>query len=63
MFYTLKEHDVGKCTIHAFGKAWAVVNFIGRIYPDDVGKRVYEVNGILQVENDAQRKSRLEGVS
>jgi hypothetical protein len=29
------------------------------VLPGDVGKRVYKVDGVLQVENDEQRERRL----
>ena len=32
---------------------------IGRILPCDVGKQVYEVEGVYQVESDQQHKARL----
>ena len=47
----------------AFGRVWMALDFIGRILPGDVGKRVYQVGGILQVENDEQRARRLAKVS
>ena len=56
--YTLKQADVGKHTIRAFGYVWLVSNFMGQVLPGDVGKRVYWRGGILQVENDAQRDAR-----
>lgn len=31
---------------------------IGRILPTDVGKRIYDVNGTIQVENNEQRNKR-----
>lgn len=34
-------------------------NAIGRVCPSDIGKRVYLVDGIVQVENNEQRDSRL----
>jgi hypothetical protein len=64
-FYTLRLDDLGKPTIRAFGKVWLVTNFMGRIFPGDMGKRVYRVatdagdSYILQVENDEQRDKRL----
>ena len=57
--YTLSRADIGQASIPAFGKLWMVNEFIGRILPGDVGKRVYLRGGILQVENDAQRTARL----
>jgi hypothetical protein len=58
-FYELTAADVGKATIRAFGRIWWVTDFIGRVLPQDVGKRVVQVSGILQVENDEQRDRRL----
>lgn len=52
--------DVGHFLFEAFGRKWRVSDFIGTILPGDVGKRVYKVDGILQVENDEQRATRLE---
>lgn len=57
--YTLTVADIGKPYIRAFGKSWPVENFIGRILPGDVGKRVYQSDGILQVENDEQMAKRM----
>lgn len=64
--YTISQEDVGKPWIMAFGKTWQVLDFMGRILPGDVGKRIYRVpcndptaNSILQVENDASRDARV----
>lgn len=56
---TLHEGDVGATAIPAFGRLWLVVDFIGRILPGDVGKRVYLVGDVLQVENNEQRDARM----
>ena len=58
-FYTLTAADVGKPWIRAFGRTRLVSEFIGRVLPGDVGKRVYLVGDILQVENDEQRDARI----
>lgn len=58
-FYTLRDSDVGKALLRAFGRTIPVSHFIGQIMPIDVGKRVYDVNGIVQVENEEQRGARL----
>jgi hypothetical protein len=64
-FFEIGPRDVGRATIGAFGQVWPVANFMGRVLPGDVGKRVYRVpmhdksGYILQVENDAQRDARL----
>lgn len=57
-FYTLAPGDVGRFMILAFGRAWMTSGFIGCVLAGDVGKRVYLVDGILQVENDEQRERR-----
>lgn len=64
--YTLTHSDISKASIVAFGQHWRTCDFIGRILPGDVGKRVYRVMDasggyFLQVENDSQRAKR-EGV-
>lgn len=58
-YYTITSRDIGKPTIRAFGRTWSVSDFIGRILSIDVGKRVYERGGILQVENQEQLEARL----
>ena len=59
-FYTITRRDVGSHLIEAFGRKWLAQNFIGRIMPCDVGKRVYVVApNVLQVENDDQLRKRL----
>lgn len=55
----ISEKDVGKHLVDVFGRSWVVSNFIGKIFPEDVGKRVYLVGDFLQVENEEQRKARL----
>lgn len=57
-YYELTEGDVGKPWVKAFGRIWWCPAFIGKVLPLDVGKRVYEVDGVLQVENDEQRAKR-----
>ncbi len=57
--YTLTAEDVGKPHLRAFGQVWPVSGFLGRILPNDVGKRVYLRGGILQVENDEQHEARM----
>ncbi len=57
--YTIQPEDVGKPTIEAFGRRQTVADFLGRILPGDVGKRVYLRGGVCQVENEEQRARRL----
>ena len=47
---TVSKSDVGKPILGGF---------IGAIQKQDVGKRVYRVGGILQIENNEQRDRRL----
>ncbi len=58
--YTLTAEDVEKPFLRAFGQAWPMSGFIGRVLAGDVGKRVYLRGGILQVENDEQRAARVD---
>lgn len=55
----INEADVGKNLFSAFGKTWVTEHFIGHIMRQDIGKRVFLRNGVLQVENDDQRAARL----
>lgn len=59
-YYEITKKDIGRRTIKAFGKTWRCEEFIGRILPGDVGKRVFRRGEIVQVENDEQRAKRLD---
>jgi hypothetical protein len=59
-FYEITGTDVSMPTVRAFGRTWLVKNFMGQIFPRDVGKRVYLRGDIVQVENDEQYTRRLE---
>ncbi len=58
-FYTIKESDVGKSRIKAFGRTWLVEDFLGQVLKQDVGKRVFRRGDHLMVENNQQRDARL----
>jgi hypothetical protein len=58
-YRTLATSDVGRFHLSAFGRTWSVTALMGRILPQDVGKRVFHSCGILQVENDEQRTKRI----
>lgn len=58
-YYTIERDDIGRSYIEAFGKTWRLADVIGRVQPLDVGKRVYQRDGVLSVENDQQRDARL----
>ena len=59
-YYTITKDDVNKPTIRAFGRVVTVGGFLGRILPGDVGKRLYQRDGVIQAENEEQRDERLE---
>ena len=64
--FTLRQEDVGTRGIAKVcpccqSKSWIDLGAVmGRVQPRDVGKRVYEVDGVLQVENDQQLRDRVE---
>jgi hypothetical protein len=58
-FYTLKDSDVGRATIRAFGRTVPATHFADAVGRMDVGRRVYDVDGIVQLETDEQRGARL----
>jgi hypothetical protein len=58
-FYELQASDVGRYRLECFGQVWSLANVLGRVLPLDVGKRVYCRSGVLQVENEEQRRFRL----
>jgi hypothetical protein len=58
-YVELTAKDVGRRTLRAFGRTWLLAGVIGDVLPQDVGKRVYRVGDILQVENDEQLRARL----
>ena len=53
-----KPEHVGKGITQFFGRKWLTSGWIGRILPQDIGKRVYLIDNLLQVENDSQRQQR-----
>lgn len=69
---TIERRDVGKsfllrkcecricCAQRSGGDLIHVGSAIGIVMPRDVGKRVYAVHGVIQVENDEQRDARLQ---
>ena len=57
-FYTVTAEDVGRATLEAFGRRWRVSDFLGRVFAQDIGKRVYLRADILQAESNEQRDRR-----
>jgi hypothetical protein len=57
---TLGPEHVGRGIIKRPGHRpiW-LSDFMGRVLPGDVGKRIYKVDGIYQVENNEQRDARI----
>jgi hypothetical protein len=58
-FYEVAAADVGKARIRAFGRTWDLRAVCGPLQPIDIGKRIYQVGEILQIENQEQRAARL----
>lgn len=59
-FYTITADDINSPTIRAFNRVWLVSDFIGRVLSQDVGKRVYLVHGVLQVEEQLQERTHVD---
>jgi hypothetical protein len=57
----ITEADIDKPLFTAFGRHWPVANFMGHINRNDIGKRVFLRDDVLQVESDGQRTERLKG--
>ena len=64
--HTILMEDVGRTTIRredceccGAKRNFSVDSLMGRVQIGDIGKRIYRVDGILQVENDEQRDARL----
>jgi hypothetical protein len=63
IYRDITDQDVGKALFELNGRQYPVSSFIGRILKQDVGKRVYWIVGILQVENNEQRTERLKAMN
>lgn len=59
-FYTVQHADVGKRFLRLFGRL-RLVDCLGQVLPMDIGKRIYLVGDVLQVENTEQFRRRLAG--
>ena len=58
-YYTITEQDINKRFLKVFGKTWSLSDLCGHIMSIDVGKRIYLVKNILQIENQEQFENRL----
>lgn len=56
--HEITSADVGRALLSIGGRQYPVSSFMGRILKGDVGKRIFLVGGVLQVENDEQRAKR-----
>ncbi len=65
LVHTITEADIGArnikvpCKDCGHGEQIGVTVLMGRIFPHDVGKRIYKVGKIFQVENQEQLEKRL----
>lgn len=60
LIHTIKQSDVGHSIINSdHGPKILLSGTLGYVQPHDVGKQLYLSNGIVQIENDSQLKSRL----
>ena len=57
-FVELIEEHRREPFFKAFGGIWQKSSFIGRILPEDLGRRVYLRGGVLEVESREQRDAR-----
>lgn len=71
LVYTIKKSDIGKgqlnsdktckcCGTLLWAQSINCMEFMGKVQPQDVGKRIYFSFGSYQVENQEQLKSRIE---
>ena len=64
--HTITADDVGKLTVRlpacpSCGRSRTIsLLCLGRVIPIDIGKRVYDVDGVIQVENQEQLNRRLD---
>lgn len=67
LIHTIEKSDVGKTSLQVICPTWhyrrthSLSEVLGRIQNGDVRKRIYKVDGVLQVENDEQLKKRKTG--
>ena len=56
--YTVQEGDIGRRTLAIEGQLIDVGDVCGPMQPIDVGKRIFESGGVLQIENESQLNRR-----
>lgn len=57
--HTITSQDVGKSTLRVRGKKINIADAIGPVQAQDIGKRVFDVKGVIQVENNQQLQKRI----
>ena len=62
LIHTIKIEDIDDIMIRLSDMEYIPVHdFMGQVQPRDVGKRIYKVDGVYQVENDEQVQHRMNG--
>jgi hypothetical protein len=59
LIHTVRKEDVGKTAIYGVPGHPTCFSPLGRVMACDVGKRIYKVDGVYQVENREQLEARL----
>ncbi len=59
LIHTVRKEDVGKTSVHGVPGHPACFSPLGRVMACDVGKRIYKIDGVYQVENREQLEARL----
>ena len=57
-YYEITEKDIDKTTFWFHGPQ-SFTNVIGRVLPQDIGKRIYMIDNVLQCENTEQFNKRV----
>lgn len=57
-YETIKDIHVGRKALVLFHRLWLVHNSVGQITEKDIGKRIYLVNNVVQLESDEQFEKR-----
>jgi hypothetical protein len=58
--YTVTADDIGRGSIKdVYGKSHWLSGYFGLFERQDIGKRLYDIDGVVQMENNEQRDRRL----
>ena len=58
LVYTIRIGDVGQDVVFIDGQPTSTIDFLGCVQKQDVGKHVYRVGDVFQVENQEQLSAR-----